>query len=157
MKIKVVNKSNNELPSYQTIGSAGMDIRCYIPDVPSEDDCSIMFPDTITLLPMERKMIHTGLYIQLPHGYEAQIRCRSGLSIKYGISVINGIGTIDEDYTGEVCILIINLSTEPFIIHNGDRIAQMIINKYEKSEWDEVEILSETERNSGGFSSTGIK
>ena len=144
MKIKVVNKSNNELPSYATAGSAGMDIRCFSSDI-------------ITLLPMERKMIPTGLYIQLPHGYEAQIRCRSGLAIKYGISVINGIGTIDEDFTGEICVLLINLSNEYFEIHNGDRIAQMVINKYEKSEWEQVEILSETERGSGGFNSTGVK
>ena len=96
-------------------------------------DVRAWIPIDVELLPMERKMIPTGLHIQLPEGYEAQIRCRSGLSIKYGISVINGIGTIDEDYTGEICVLIINLSTEPFIIHNGDRIAQMIINKYEKS------------------------
>jgi dUTP pyrophosphatase len=157
MKIKIINKSNNELPSYTTVGSAGMDVRCFIPDISSDDDCSIGFPDSITLLPMERKMIHTGLYFEIPEGYELQIRPRSGLAIKNGITIINTPGTLDSDYRGELCILLMNLSTEPFIIHNGDRIAQIIINKYEKADWIETEILSETERGSGGFNSTGTK
>jgi dUTP pyrophosphatase len=142
MKVKIVNKSGFDLPKYATIGSAGLDIR-------SVDD--------IWIHPMQRIMVHSGLYIQLPEGYEAQIRCRSGLAIKNGISVINGIGTIDSDYTGEVCVLLVNLSNENFHINFGDRIAQMVINKYEKAEWDEVNELIETDRGSGGFSSTGLK
>lgn len=145
MEVKIVNNSGFELPQYQTSGSAGMDLRAHIKD------------GSTTLSPMERKMIPTGIFIQLPTGYEAQVRCRSGMAIKYGISVINGIGTIDEDYTGEVGVLLVNLSKEDFVIHNGDRIAQMIINKYEKCEWNQVEELNKTERGSGGFNSTGHK
>ena len=145
MKVKIVNKSNNELPNYATIGSAGMDLRANLPD------------GIVEMKPMERKMIHTGIYIQLPEGYEAQIRPRSGLAIKNGISIINCVGTIDSDYIGEVCILLINLSDEKFIIKNGDRIAQMIINKYETCEWNIKEELEKTERGEGGFGSTNIK
>ncbi len=147
MKIKIVNKSNNDLPSYATTGSAGMDIRAYIS--PNESG--------IYLSPMERKMIHTGLYVELPEGYELQVRPRSGLAIKNGITVINTPGTLDSDYRGELCVLLINLSTETFIINNGDRIAQMVINQHEKAEWDQVNELSNTERGSGGFNSTGTK
>lgn len=145
MKIKLINKSNNEIPSYATIGSAGMDIRAHIVE------------GKITLAPMERYMIPTGLFIELPEGYEAQIRPRSGLAIKSGITVINTPGTIDHDYRGEVCVLLINLSTEDYHIYNGDRIAQMIINKYEKAEFELVDTLSETERGEGGFGHTKIK
>lgn len=145
MKVKIVNKSNNESPSYATVGSAGMDLRAHV------------IEGSITLEPMERKMIPTGIFIQLPDGYEAQIRPRSGLAIKSGISIINTPGTIDFDFTGEICILLINLSNQPYKIYNGDRIAQMIINKYEKCEWDFVEKLEPTERGEGGFGHTNIK
>lgn len=145
MEVKIVNKSGFECPQYQTSGSAGMDLRAHIKE------------GSVTLYPMERKMIPTGIFIQLPEGYEAQIRCRSGMAIKNGISVINGIGTIDEDYTGQVCVLLVNLSNECFTIFNGDRIAQMVINKYEKCEWYQVEELTKTERGDGGFNSTGHK
>lgn len=144
MKIKIINKSNNELPDYATAGSAGMDIRAYIKE------------GKITLSPMDRVMVHTGIYIKLPEGYEAQIRPRSGLAINKGITVINTPGTIDSDYILECCVLLINLSKEDYNIYNGDRIAQMVINKYEKTEWISVEELEETNRD-GGFGSTGIK
>jgi dUTP pyrophosphatase len=141
IKVKIINKSN-ELPYYATEGSAGMDLKANI-------------IEPLTLLPMERKMVPTGIHIQLPDGYEAQIRCRSGLAIKNGISVINGIGTIDQDFCGEVCVLLVNLSNVPFVIHNNDRIAQMVINKYEKCEWNVVEKLDATQRGEGGFGHTG--
>jgi dUTP pyrophosphatase len=143
-KIKIVNKSTNKLPEYATIHSAGMDLMAYIPDRLE-----------ITLNPMERKMIHTGIYIKLPEGYEAQIRPRSGLAIKYGVTVINTPGTIDSDYIGEVCVLLVNLSDKPFDINHGDRIAQMVINKYEVIDWDVVDELEQTERGTGGFGHTG--
>jgi len=143
MKVKIINKSNNEMPEYATHSSAGMDLKAYIPG-------DIIFES------FERKMVPTGIYIQLPEGYEAQIRPRSGLAIKHGISVINTPGTIDADYRGEVCVLLINLSPfTPVVIHSGDRIAQMVINKYEKCEWDIVEKLDETDRGVGGFGHTG--
>lgn len=145
MKIKIVNKSNLELPKYETIQSAGMDLRANIPD------------SDIWLLPMERKMIPTGLFVELSDGYEAQIRPRSGLAIKNGITIINTPGTLDPDYRGECCVLLINLSNEPFKISHGDRIAQMIINKFERIEWEVVESLSQTVRGEGGFNSTGVK
>lgn len=145
MKIKIVNKSNLELPKYETIQSAGMDLRANIPD------------SDIWLLPMERKMIPTGLFVELSDGYEAQIRPRSGLAIKNGITFINTPGTLDPDYRGECCVLLINLSNEPFKISHGDRIAQMIINKFERIEWEVVESLSQTVRGEGGFNSTGVK
>lgn len=147
--VKIVNKSHFDLPKYETRGSVGMDLRAYLSD-PNPDQ-------EITLQPMERKMIPTGIYIELPFGYEAQVRPRSGLAIKHGISIVNCVGTIDSDYRGEVCVLLINLSNEPFIIHNGDRIAQMIINKVEIIRWNKVESLSDTDRGIGGFSSTGTK
>jgi len=145
MKVKIVNKSNNELPEYATSGSAGMDIRAYIED-----------GKEIELDPMERIMIHTGIYIQIPEGYEVQVRPRSGLAIKYGVTVINTPGTIDSDYRLEVCVLLINLSLKTFMINNGDRIAQMVINKYEQCEWDIVKELDESDR-LGGLGHTGIK
>ena len=145
MKVKIVNKSNNELPEYATSGSAGMDIRAYIEN-----------GKEIVLDPMERIMIHTGIYIQLPEGYEVQVRPRSGLAIKNGVTVINTPGTIDSDYRLEVCVLLVNLSLKTFMINNGDRIAQMVINKYETCEWDIVEDLEKTDR-LGGFGHTGVK
>ncbi len=145
MKIKIVNKSNNELPSYATDGSAGMDIRAYVHE------------GKTTLLPMERQMIHTGLYMEIPIGYEVQIRPRSGMAIKSGITVLNTPGTIDSDYRGEVCVILINLSNEPFHVYNGDRIAQMVISEYVKGDLELSSELSETDRGEGGFGSTKIK
>lgn len=144
MEVKIVNKSNHQLPSYATAGSAGMDLKANT-DVP------------ISLKPMERWLFPTGIYIQLPDGYEAQIRPRSGLAAKYGITVTNCIGTIDSDYTGEIKVSLINLSTDTVVIYPGDRIAQMVVAKYEKVTWEEVAALDETERGDGGFGSTGRK
>lgn len=143
MKVKIINKSKHALPCYATPLSAGMDIRANI-DAP------------ITLEPLERKLIPTGLYIELPQGYEAQIRPRSGLAIKKGISILNSPGTIDADYRGEICVILINLSNETFIIEDGERICQMVIAKHEQVNWEEVKILGETERGAGGFGHTGI-
>lgn len=142
MKIKIINKSKHHLPSYSTLLSAGMDIRANI-------------DNDIVLKPMERTMVKTGLYLGIPEGYEAQIRPRSGLAIKSGITVLNSPGTIDADYRGEVCIILINLSTENFIIKDGERICQMIISGHEKAEWLQVENLDETARGDGGFGHTG--
>lgn len=142
MKVKIINKSNNPLPQYATSGSAGMDLRANI-------------NGPITIFPMERKLIPTGIYIQLPSGYEAQIRPRSGLACKYGISVANSPGTIDSDYTGEVGVCLINLSNDNYMIRPNDRIAQMVISKYEQVEWDVVDVLEDTERGAGGFGHTG--
>ncbi|HOF16474.1 MAG TPA: dUTP diphosphatase [Bacteroidales bacterium] len=144
MKIKVINTSNHSLPSYETIASAGMDVKAFL-------------ENPVVLAPFERKLIPTGLYIELPIGYEAQIRPRSGLAIKSGITVLNTPGTIDADYRGEVKVIIINMSNENFTIHNGDRIAQMIVSKHEQAEWEEVESLTDTERGEGGFGHTGKK
>lgn len=144
MEVKIVNKSNHQLPSYATVGSAGMDLKANT-DVP------------ISLKPMERWLFPTGIYIQLPDGYEAQIRPRSGLAAKYGITVTNCIGTIDSDYTGEIKVSLINLSTDTVVIYPGERIAQMVVAKYEKVSWNEVAELDETERGNGGFGSTGLK
>jgi dUTP pyrophosphatase len=144
MKVKIVNKSKHSLPSYSTGLSAGMDIRADIPEV-------------VVLKPGERKLIPTGLYIALPQGYEAQMRPRSGLALKHGISLVNTPGTIDADYRGEIGIILINHSSELFEIHDGDRICQMVINKYETISWDECDLLDTTERGSGGFGHTGKK
>lgn len=144
MKIKVVNKSKHALPSYATEFSAGLDLRANI-------------EQPIELKPLERLLIPTGLFIELHKGYEAQIRPRSGLAFKNGITVLNSPGTIDADYRGEIKVLIVNLSNTPFIINNGERIAQMVIAKHEQISWDEVSILDETERGSGGFGHTGTK
>jgi dUTP pyrophosphatase len=144
LNVKIVNKSNHQLPSYATAGSAGMDLKANT-DVP------------ISLKPMERWLFPTGIYIQLPDGYEAQIRPRSGLAAKYGITVTNCVGTIDSDYTGEIKVSLINLSTDTVVIYPGDRIAQMVVAKYEKVAWEEVATLDETERGDGGFGSTGRK
>lgn len=143
MKVKVVNKSNNPLPAYETRNSAGMDLRAYLPDGP------------ITLLPLQRAMIPTGLYIEIPEGYEGQVRPRSGLAIKFGITVLNTPGTIDADYRGELKQILINLSDQPFVINNGDRVAQIVFARCEQAEIVEVENLSETERGAGGFGHTG--
>ena len=142
MKIRIVNRSKHTLPQYSTPGSAGMDLRANI-----ESD--------ILLKPLERVLIPTGLYTEIPIGYEAQIRPRSGLAIKKGITVLNSPGTIDADYRGEICIILTNLSNEDFIIKDGERICQMIIAKHERAEWIQVETLDETERGSGGFGHTG--
>ena len=144
MDVKIVNKSRHQLPTYATVGSAGMDLKANT-------------SEPITLKPMERYLFPTGIYIQLPEGYEAQIRPRSGLAVKYGITVTNAPGTVDADYTGEVGVSLINLSSETFVIQPGERIAQMVIAKYEKIIWNEVATLDKTERGSGGFGSTGMK
>jgi dUTP pyrophosphatase len=144
MDVKIVNKSRHQLPTYATVGSAGMDLKANT-------------SEPIALKPMERYLFPTGIYIQLPEGYEAQIRPRSGLAVKYGITVTNAPGTVDADYTGEVGVSLINLSNETFVIQPGERIAQMVIAKYEKITWNEVTTLDETERGSGGFGSTGMK
>lgn len=143
MKLKIVNNSNFELPEYKTLDSAGMDLKAFL-------------SESVTLNSLQRALIPTGLFIEIPKGYEGQIRARSGLAIKHGISLVNGIGTIDSDYRGELKIAIVNISNEPFTINNGDRVAQLVINKYERVELVEVETIDETERGSGGFGSTGI-
>jgi dUTP pyrophosphatase len=142
MKIKIINRSQHPLPSYETIHSAGMDLRANL-------------ASPVTLKPLGRAMIATGLFIELPEGYEAQIRPRSGLAAKKGVTVLNSPGTIDADYRGEIKVILVNLSNEDFIVENGERIAQMIIARHEKAEWEQAEVLIETERGSGGFGSTG--
>ena len=141
-KIKIINKSNNDLPSYATIGSAGVDVKANL-----EED--------VFINPMEIKLIKTGLFIELPDGFECQVRPRSGLSYKHGITVLNSPGTIDSDYTGEIGIILINLKNTSFKISNGDRIAQLVFSKYEKIDWEQVEVLNKTSRGEGGFGSTG--
>lgn len=143
MEVKIVNKSRHRLPEYQTILSAGMDLKANT-------------SEPIVLNPLQREIIPTGIYIQLPEGYEAQIRPRSGLAAKYGITVANAPGTIDADYIGEIKVILINLSDEKFVINPGERIAQMIVSKYEKIEWNEVKELEKTDRGEGGFGSTGV-
>ncbi len=142
MKINIINKSSHALPSYETIASAGMDLRAHI-------------VDAIVLKPLERKIIPTGLFMELPVGHEAQVRPRSGLAAKHGVSVLNSPGTIDADYRGEIGVILVNLSNDIFTINNGDRVAQMVIAKHERAEWNEVLNLSETSRGEGGFGSTG--
>ena len=142
MEIRIINNSHHPLPAYQTPLSAGMDIRANL-------------SEPITLQPMERRLIPTGLHIALPQGYEAQMRPRSGLALKHGITLLNTPGTIDADYRGEIGIILINLSTEPFTVNDGERIAQMVIARHEQAEWLPVEVLDETERGSGGFGHTG--
>jgi dUTP pyrophosphatase len=144
MKIKIVNHSKHPLPQYATSLSAGVDLRANL-------------AESVTMLPLERKLIPTGLFIELPEGYEAQIRPRSGLAIKKGITVLNSPGTIDADYRGEICVILINLSNEPFVIEDGERICQMVIAAHEQAEWIEAEELSETDRGDGGFGHTGKK
>lgn len=144
MKIKIVNKSNHPLPDYGTEASAGVDLRANI-------------TDPITLKPLERTLVKTGLFIELPVGFEAQVRPRSGLAYKNGVTVLNTPGTIDADYRGEIGVILVNLSNENFTIENGERVAQIVIAKHEQADWELVEELSDTERGSGGFGSTGKK
>ena len=144
MVVKIVNKSNNPLPEYSTILSAGMDLRANL-------------ENNVVLKPLERKLIPTGLFIELPQGYEAQIRPRSGLAIKHGISVLNTPGTIDADYRGEIGVILINFSDQEFTIKNGERICQMIIARHETINWEQVDILAESDRGAGGFGHTGKK
>ena len=144
MKIQVINKSKHPLPQYATSMSAGMDLRANL-DAP------------ITLKPLQRCLVPTGIFMALPEGFEAQVRPRSGLAIKKGISVLNSPGTIDADYRGEVCVILVNLSTEDFVVEDGERIAQMVIARYDQAEWQEVDVLDETERGAGGFGHTGKK
>ena len=142
MKVKIVNKSAYPTPAYATEKSAGMDLKADI-------------QEPVVLNPLERALIPTGLYLALPDGTEAQVRPRSGLAAKFGISVLNAPGTIDADYRGEVKVILVNLSNEPFTVNPGERIAQLVVARYEKVEWDDVEVLDETERGEGGFGSTG--
>ena len=144
MKVKIVNTSNHPLPSYETPASAGMDLRANL-------------DEPFTLKPLERSLIPTGLFIELPVGFEAQIRPRSGLAIKKGITLLNSPGTIDADYRGEIKIILANISNEDFVINDGERIAQMVIARHEQALWDEVEVLEESTRGAGGFGSTGTK
>jgi dUTP pyrophosphatase len=144
MQVKIVNKSRHSLPAYETLASAGMDLRAFL-------------DEPITLEPLERKLIPTGLYIELPVGYEAQIRPRSGLAIKKGITLLNTPGTIDADYRGEIRIILANISNQAVVVVDGDRIAQMVIARHEKAEWIEVSELESSERGAGGFGSTGTK
>ncbi len=144
LKIKVVNKGHQPLPQYATGQSAGMDLRANI-ETP------------LTLKPLERKLIPTGLHIALPNGYEAQVRPRSGLALKKGVTVLNSPGTIDADYRGEIGVVLINLSQEPFVVEDGERIAQLVIARYEQVDFETVEVLDETERGEGGYGHTGVK
>lgn len=143
MNIQIINKSKHELPSYETISSAGMDLHANI-------------DESITLKPLERTIVKTGLFIALPIGTEAQVRPRSGLAAKKGITVLNAPGTVDADYRGEIGVILVNLSNQDFVINDGERIAQLVIAKHERATWEEVTLLSETERGKGGFGSTGV-
>lgn len=144
MQINIINRSTHELPHYETIASAGMDLRAYL-------------DKEVTLKPLERAIIKTGLFIELPVGFEAQVRPRSGLAAKKGITVLNSPGTIDADYRGEIGVILVNLSNESFTVENGERIAQLVIAKHERADWSEVKELTETTRGEGGFGSTGVK
>lgn len=144
MKIKIINKSNHDLPNYETIASAGMDLRANL-------------SEPRILKPLERCIVGTGLFMELPIGFEAQVRPRSGLAAKKGVTVLNAPGTVDADYRGEIGVILVNISHESFTINNGERIAQLVIAKHERAEWDAVEALSETSRGEGGFGSTGTK
>ena len=144
MKVQIINRGHHPLPQYATEQSAGLDLRANL-DSPVE------------LKPLERKLIPTGLYMALPKGYEAQVRPRSGLAIKKGNTVLNSPGTIDADYRGEICVILINLSDQPFLINDGERIAQMVIARHEQAEWEQVDVLDETERGAGGFGHSGVK
>jgi dUTP pyrophosphatase len=144
MNVRIINNSKHPLPSYQTMGSAGMDLRANL-------------EEAVVIKPLERALIPTGLFIELPLGFEAQIRPRSGLAFKHGLTVLNSPGTVDSDYRGEVKVLLVNLSDTPFKVENGERIAQMVIAKHETIRWEEVRELVETERGAGGYGSTGVK
>lgn len=143
MEVKIINKSHHQLPAYETVLSAGMDLRANL-------------DEPITLAPMQRSLVPTGLFIALPQGYEAQVRPRSGLAIKKGVTVLNSPGTIDADYRGEICVILVNLSDQPFVINDGERVAQMVVARHEQVEWKPVEMLDETERGAGGFGHTGV-
>ncbi len=143
MKVEIINKSKHPLPAYATVASAGMDLRANL-DAP------------VVLEPLQRALVPTGLFMAIPEGYEAQVRPRSGLAIKKGITVLNSPGTIDADYRGEVCVILVNLSNEPFTITDGERIAQMVIARHQQVEWEPVEVLGETQRGAGGFGHTGV-
>ena len=142
MRVKVINKSQHPLPQYETIASAGMDVRANI-------------DQAITLAPLGRSLVKTGLFVEIPIGYEIQVRPRSGLAFKKGITVLNSPGTIDADYRGEIGVLLVNLSSEPFVIEDGERIAQLVLASHEQASWQEVEILEDSDRGQGGFGSTG--
>jgi dUTP pyrophosphatase len=144
MTIKIINRSTHALPDYETIASAGMDLRANL-DAP------------VVLNPLERAIVKTGLFIELPLGYEAQVRPRSGLAAKKGITVLNSPGTVDADYRGEIGVILVNLSNEAFTVENGERIAQLVITKHERAQWLEADVLTETSRGEGGFGSTGVK
>lgn len=144
LKVQIINNSKHPLPAYATALSAGVDLRANL-------------SEPLTLAPLQRCLVPTGLYIALPEGYEAQVRPRSGLALKKGITVLNSPGTIDADYRGEICIILVNLSSEPFVIEDGERVAQMVIARHEQAEWEEVEVLDETQRGAGGFGHTGKK
>ena len=144
MNIKIINKSTHSLPEYETIASAGMDLRANL-------------ETAVTLKPLERMVVKTGLFIELPIGIEAQVRPRSGLAAKKGITVLNAPGTVDADYRGEIGVILVNLSKEDFKIENGERVAQLVIAKHERAAWQQVDVLGETERGIGGFGSTGVK
>lgn len=143
VKVKIINESGHDLPAYSTPASAGMDVRACL-------------KEPVVLQPLQRALIPTGLRIQLPAGYECQLRPRSGLALKHGISLVNTPGTIDADYRGEIGVILINLSAEEFVIEDGERIAQMVIAQYEQAEWEQVETLDDTERGAGGFGHTGV-
>jgi len=143
MKVQIINKSKHQTPAYETTGAAGMDLRANI-------------EEAITLKPLERAIVKTGLFIALPQGYEAQVRPRSGLAAKKGITVLNAPGTVDADYRGEIGVILVNLSNDDFVINDGERVAQLVIAKHETISWEEVVVLDETKRGSGGFGSTGV-
>lgn len=145
ISVKIVNNSHHQLPAYSTIDSAGMDVRAYLPNGP------------IVLKPMERRLIPTGLHIELPQGYECQIRPRSGLALKHGLTIVNSPGTIDADYRGEIGVILMNLSQDEFIVNDGERICQMVVKEYTRVEWVQTESLSSSERGEGGFGHTGVK
>ena len=142
MQVKVINKSKHPLPQYETIGSAGMDVRANI-------------DQAITLAPLDRVLVKTGLFVEIPLGYEIQVRPRSGLAFKKGITVLNSPGTIDADYRGEIGVLLVNLSSDPFVIEDGERVAQLVLSSHEQAQWQEVDVLEESNRGQGGFGSTG--
>lgn len=143
MNVRIINKSHHPLPQYETNQSAGMDLRANL-------------SQPLTLEPLQRCLVPTGLFIQLPKGYEAQVRPRSGLAIKKGVTVLNSPGTIDADYRGEICVILVNLSDQPFVINDGERVAQMVVARHETVEWQPVENLDDTERGAGGFGHTGV-
>lgn len=144
IKVKIINRSHHGLPAYSTPGASGMDVRAFLPEAP------------IVLGPLERALVPTGLRIQLPKGYECQIRPRSGLALKHGISLVNTPGTVDSDYRGEIGVILINLSNEPFTVNDGERICQMVITRYTNVTWEQAESIDDTERGGGGFGHTGV-